>query len=648
MSEGPELKPWNGEASLPLEAIYDAVLVADASGRIRSMNARAALLLQRAEAEIAGANVSEFLPAFHARAAYGRLSGRQPFCVEADCRRGDGSAFPAEVTVGVLRSGESLCFLVRSIEHHKRMAHDLRAAQARLVRAERLETAGMIAGKMAHDVNNLLTPLLGYAGLIRNELSPGSKSSQYLEVIEGTVKDMSQLMDQVLSLARRGRVVSERCRLNEVVEQIIALEQNMLPPGISIEFNLADDLLPVRGGRQQLLRVLENLCQNAIEAMGERGVLRLTTENVYLDAPLARYESVNIGEYVKLAVADNGPGISEEIRDKIFDPFFTTKKKETKQRGSGLGLSIVHGIVKDHDGYIDLDSTVGKGSVFSVYLPVYRGREEGISSETVPHGTEAILIVDDDESQIEVMTQLLKSLGYRVTGSRGGDAAVRLFSEGAGDFGLVVLDMVMDTGMDGLEAFKSIRAIKPDQRVILISGFEKARASVLEAQKLGAGAYLRKPLTMEKLGHAVRQALDGSPARDGAPEERRAEDAVLIVDDEEAIRQLFAKIIAMEIPTVVTSVAANGVQAVEAFRQKPYSVVVMDLYMPDMNGRQAYSEIEEICVAKGWAMPAVIFCTGFALPESLDRIIADGRVHCLLRKPVRPDLLVQAVRDRLD
>ena len=309
-----------------------------------------------------------------------------------------------------------------------------------------------------------------------------------------------------------------------------------------------------------------------------------------------------------------------------------------------MGLSIVHGIVKDHSGYIDFESQVGRGTAFIMYFPISRSIDAPAAEDRHRGRGESILVVDDDESQLRIMTRLLETLGYTVTAGRGGEEALRLTRERQTPFDLIITDVIMDAGMDGLETFRQIRAHSPRQPIMLVSGYERARAKVDAAQKLGAGAYLRKPLTLEKVAEAVRRELDRAKGTAGGGAPRQS---ILIVDDEEPIRRLFRMLIDSEMPGMQIDLAGDGREAVEAFEKRQHMVVIMDLYMPVMDGRQAFAEIERLCKTRGYPMPAVIFCTGFSLPDSLDRIISRGNVHCLLRKPVRSEVLLKALKERL-
>ncbi len=376
--------------------------------------------------------------------------------------------------------------------------------QEQLLRGQRLQTAGRIAGQVAHDFNNLLGPLVGYPDLIRAQLPEGHPALRFCDAMQEAAETMAAINEDMMTLGRRGRLEDELLDVNTLVRSVLRQCLPGYPASIACEVDLAADLLPVRGSAAQLSRVLANLISNARDSMPDGGVLALRTENLYLDTPMGNYQRIEVGEYVRIQVSDTGCGIEPEIRDKIFDAFFTTK--QGARRGAGLGLSVVMAIVEDHRGYLDFESKVGKGTVFSIYLPASR---EGIAQEDeegVVGGTESVLVVDDDQVQREVLSQLLASLGYEVESAAGGEEAVARTRERA--FDLLILDMIMP-GMNGAETYRQILRTHHQQRAIILSGFS-ASELVQQTQAMGAGAYIRKPVTREKLAGALRRELDRS------------------------------------------------------------------------------------------------------------------------------------------
>jgi PAS domain S-box-containing protein len=381
---------------------------------------------------------------------------------------------------------------------------DRKRMEEQLLRAQRLEAAGRIAGQVAHDFNNLLGPMTAYPELIKMRLPAGHSAASFCDAMLDAAQQMADINEDMMALARRGHFQQETVDLNGLVSQVVR-QMGDRTGGIDVRLDFGSDVMLTIGSRSQLSRIVLNLLSNAIDAMHGSGTLTITTRNRYIDSPIGQYNRVEVGEYVEVAVSDTGSGIAEEIRDRIFDAFFTTKTTE-KRRGCGLGLSVVQTIVEDHMGYIDLETVVGRGTTFRVYLPVHREATNGAEVRaSLVGGSERVLVVDDDPSQREVVKTMLSTLGYGVETAASGDEAVAFLRSHSVE--LVMLDMVMPPGMDGLSTYRQILMLRPDQRAIVMSGF--ALSDRMEAmQGLGAGAFLRKPLTIGKLAQAVRLELD--------------------------------------------------------------------------------------------------------------------------------------------
>jgi len=388
-----------------------------------------------------------------------------------------------------------LCGIARDIT-------EVKALQNFAARAQRLETAGRIAGQVAHDFNNLLGPLAAYPDFIREELPADHAALKYVDFIEMAANQMAEINRQLLALGRRGHYNLESLDLNEVVHDAVG-QISPVPGDLDLDLDLADDLFNVKGGRSQLYRAISNLLSNARDAMADAGRLTIRTENIYADKTCGFIERIPRGEYVKMTVTDTGTGITPDVLAKMFDPFFTTKKTDSR-RGSGLGLSVVHAVVEDHHGFIDCETAPGAGTSIFLFLPATREEIAGETAE-IRGGAESILVVDDDHLQSEVTASLLGRLGYSVCRASSGQEAVSLIKEEPRD--LLVLDMVMPGGIDGAETFRRIREIHPDQRAIIVSGYAESER-VAEALALGAGRFLRKPLTLRALATVVRSELD--------------------------------------------------------------------------------------------------------------------------------------------
>lgn len=370
-------------------------------------------------------------------------------------------------------------------------------------RAERLETAGTIAGQVAHDFNNLLAPLMAYPEFIKEELPENNPAYGYLDQIEKAAQQIADINQQLLTLGRRGHYNQNVINLNTIVKQALK-DMTWVNDKVSCQTNLDPELMNILGGGSQIHRVITNLLYNAVDALQGIGHISIRTENYYVDDASGAYGRVPKGEYVKLTVSDNGCGISDEIVQKILDPFFSTKTSD-KKRGSGLGLSVVDAVIKDHNGFLDLKTQPGKGTSFYIYFPTTRKMMDQIDSMELCCGNETILIVDDDEIQRDVSTQLLERLGYRVSNIESGEKAVAFLSENPHD--LVILDMIMPGGIDGAETYRRILEVNPHQKAIIVSGFsESGRVKI--AQELGVGEFIKKPLTKKAIAAAVRSELD--------------------------------------------------------------------------------------------------------------------------------------------
>jgi len=381
----------------------------------------------------------------------------------------------------------------------------------RLIRAEKMESLGTLAGGVAHDLNNILGVLVGYSELLIEKLSEGSPLRRYAQHILQSSEKGAAIIQDLLTLARRGVNASEVITLNNVVTNYLDSPEyeklKFYHPGITVRTDLSTDLFNIKGSPIHLGKTLMNLVSNATEAISGVGTVTIKTENRYLDYPTSGYDHLQEGNYVVLSVSDTGSGIPATEVGKIFEPFYT--KKIMGRSGTGLGLAVVWGTVKDHHGYIDVKSNEGEGSIFTLYFPVTREelkreREKTDISQYIGR-RESILVIDDMEAQRELAINLFSTLNYKVYAASSGEAAIEYLRTCKVD--LLLLDMIMAPGIDGLETFKRIREIEPNQKAVIVSGFAETER-VRMAQELGAGEYIRKPFNIEKIGLAVRRELD--------------------------------------------------------------------------------------------------------------------------------------------
>ena len=377
--------------------------------------------------------------------------------------------------------------------------------QALSVRAQRLEVAGRIAGQVAHDFNNLLGPLMAYPELIRKRLAEDHPVHHYIDKIETAAAYIAEMNQQLLTLSRRGHYNQAPLDINEVVNQVVHQIQPVSSK-ITFNMNLVKNPMPVKGGAAQINRIFLNLISNGIEAMDGEGTITVTTDNYYQDRQSGKYHKIPKGEYIKVTISDTGHGIPSDILPKIFDPFFTTKLSD-KKKGSGLGLTVVHSIMEDHGGYIDYSSEINIGTTFYMYFPITREKLVAQEEQKIVGGNESVLVVDDDEMQREVTTKLLDDLGYDVMAADCGEKAHELMRHE--NYDLLLLDMIMPGHINGTETYRRAIEIRPGQKAIIVSGYAE-NEQVQQALDLGAGAFIKKPLTLKSLAHAVRAELDKS------------------------------------------------------------------------------------------------------------------------------------------
>lgn len=408
---------------------------------------------------------------------------------------------------GTKRSVASLL----DITERKKAQEERQKLEERLHRAEKMEALGIMAGGVAHDLNNVLGVLVGYSELLLEEVPEENRLRKYATNILQSGQKGAAIIQDLLTLARRGVTVSEVINLNDIVSGCLKspeLERmKKFYPGVTLDSIIDKDLLNLKGSPVHLEKMLFNLLSNAAESISDYGKVTIRTENRHLDKPVHGYDHLQEGDYAVLHISDNGKGISSVDIEKIFEPFYT--KKVMGKSGTGLGLAVVWGTVKDHKGYIDVQSEEGKGSIFSLYFPIIREEKVVrdlifVPAESYTGRGESILVVDDVQQQRELAVTMLSRLGYQVYAVSGGEEAVAYIKNKTVD--LMVLDMIMDPGIDGLETYKRVLEINPKQKAVIVSGFSETKR-VEDVLKLGAGCYIRKPYIMEKIGMAIRDEL---------------------------------------------------------------------------------------------------------------------------------------------
>jgi signal transduction histidine kinase/CheY-like chemotaxis protein len=393
----------------------------------------------------------------------------------------------------------------------QRVEGERRQLEARLQTAKKLEVLGTLAGGVAHDLNNILAGSVTYPDLILSELPEGSPLRKRIEIIKGSGIKAAAIVRDLLTLARRGVKSTTVVNLNPVITDYIEGPEyqklKSFHPRVDMVLELGENLPNIMGSSIHLHQTIMNLVSNAAEAMHEGGRIAISTTGSHMKRSTGLLGEMEEGDYVVLTITDTGGGIAPGEIEKIFEPFYT--KKKMGRSGTGLGMAVVWGAVKDHGGNIDVESTLDKGTVFKLYFPatakkLVKKKKSVYSGDCMGNG-EMVLVVDDVKEQREIARQMLNKLGYHVYTVENGKAAVGFLERASAD--LLLLDMVMGPDMDGLDTYREAIKLKPEQKAIIISGYTETQR-VRNAQRLGAGAYIKKPFLLNDIAVAIRAELD--------------------------------------------------------------------------------------------------------------------------------------------
>ncbi|MFC1555924.1 PAS domain S-box protein [candidate division KSB1 bacterium] len=411
-------------------------------------------------------------------------------------------AYPLKNNAGEV---ENVVIMNEDVTERRRAEEEKKRLEEQLIQSQKMESIGRLAGGIAHDFNNILTSVMGYAELLKMKFPEKSThEGEAANIILKGAERAADLTKQLLGFARGGKYNPVLLNINEIIKDTIKVSEKIFEKNISIGFDFEQNIHTIEADSNQLNQVLTNLIINAKDAMPDGGRLTFKSENVSVDDD-TEVELSNIanGDYIRLSVTDTGTGIPKNIREKIFEPFFTTKGKGL---GTGLGLATVYGIVKNHNGYILVDSESGKSTTFTLYFPV--SEKEIVVEKKEIHirkGQATILVVDDEEYVRSLAAAMLKEIGYTVFLADNGIKAVEIYREKSEEIDLVLLDMIMPI-MGGKETNLALKEINPDVKVILSSGYSQD-SKATEILNEGAIGFIQKPYRMEKLSNAIAEAL---------------------------------------------------------------------------------------------------------------------------------------------
>jgi len=501
-----------------VSSVDDAIVGKMLDGTITTWNAGATALYGYAPEEMIGRNISELIPLDRPgelKPILDRLArGERVDHFETRRLRNDGTVVDVSVSISPILNENGTVMgaasVARDISARIRAEADRQALQTRVVRAERLETVGQLAGGIAHDFNNLLGVIVGHSALLIHETASMPEIQADIQQIELAAQRAARLTRQLLIFSKRSTAKPQDMNLNEVIDDVRQLLLSGLGPGIELRFDMEGALPAITADRSHLEQVLLNLTVNARDAMPRGGTLTIGTAATELDQAYCRaHPGATPGHYVELAVSDTGTGMSPDVAARIFEPFFTTR---AFGQGLGIGLSIAHGVVTQAGGSIDVQSEVGSGTVFRLYLPA--AAVPAAVTPAAPDGPgpldlKWILVADDEPAVLDIVSRVLTKNGYSVLRAHSGEEALSVGS--AHDFDLLLTDSLMPQ-MSGPELVERFAEIKPGLRVLQMSGYSVGELNA-ELPRQSNGAILHKPFTPQTLLERVRAVLTAPPTR---------------------------------------------------------------------------------------------------------------------------------------
>jgi PAS domain S-box-containing protein len=499
-----------------VEQAAESVMITDRSGTIEYVNPAFERISGYARDEIIGKKPSILKSgkqdaAFY-RAMWESISRGEVWKGRMVNKKKDGSLYEVEISISPIRDAGGAVTKYVSV---KRDVTEERRLEKQLVRAQKMEAIGTLAGGIAHDFNNIVTAILGFTDLVINDIPEGTKARRRLGYVREAGLRARDLIKQIMSFARQSDTGRKPVRLGPVVRETLKLMRASIPSTVEIRQSIVPDKDWVLADPVQIEQVLMNLCTNAAHAMREHGgLLDVSLAPVDLTAGDVPQPDMVPGAYAKITVADTGCGMDAPTLEQIFDPFFTTKRPD---EGTGLGLAVVHGIVKGYGGAITVGSEPGKGSVFTVFLPRRTGRDEAKTAAmpAAEKGSGTILLVDDDPSVVRLARDMLRQLGYRVVASRESREALNIFRKDPRRFSLLLTDYIMP-GMTGTELGREVAKIRGDMPIVIITAFNQAPPRE-EMESIAVREIAMKPLTKDELAQIVGRAIGRTQARSKTP-----------------------------------------------------------------------------------------------------------------------------------
>lgn len=499
------------------ETANDAIISIDSYGKIIFWNHAAENIFGHAAEEAVGRLVTFIMPEGfqedHQNGLERFIKTGKPKVigkmVELVGLKKDGSEFPLEITISNWNAKDETVFtaIIRDITVRRQAEQEKEELEEQLRQSQKMESIGKLAGGIAHDFNNILSPIMIHSEMAMMDLSPDNPINNNLKEIYKAGERARDMVTQILTFSRQKPQGRTPIKIGSILNEVTKLLRASIPTTIEIRHNLETEDDTVFADPTQLHQVIVNLCTNASHAMREKGgVLDIELDDLDLDSEaVSQFIGLDPGSYVRLTVSDTGQGIDPEVINRIFEPYFTTKDPG---EGTGMGLSVVHGIVKSHDGDISVESELGKGTTFRILFPTIESEVSPVAEReaNLPRGNDRILLVDDEKAAVDAIQPMLENLGYKVTARTSSVECLEAFRNNPGGFDIVITDMTMPN-MTGKDLAKELMAIRPDIPIILCTGFSEL-IDKTKAKEMGISAFVMKPIVMSQMANTIRKVLD--------------------------------------------------------------------------------------------------------------------------------------------
>lgn len=616
----------------------DAIFIHNPAGRLKDVNQAACDCFGYKREELLQMNMTDIESPVFAESIPGRnkeIRQQKQVIFETAYMRKNGSFIPVEASSCLTAYDDetSVLTIARDISERKKAEKDNKELRDRLQQAHKMETVGTLAAGIAHDLNNILFPVFGFAEMALDDVPENSEVYDNLKQLLKAAGRGRDMVRQILAFSRKSEQKPRPFQFGLIITETLKLLKAVLPSKVRIRRDITNKPLWVLADPTKIHQVIMNLCTNAVHAMSNQdGLLEIFLDQAdsFPDDTFSGRVPAGLkqGDYLRLRIKDTGHGMEPGILERIFEPYFTTKKQG---RGTGMGLSVVYGIIKGYGGEIIAESTPDFGSTFTVFLPLIdpetAGQETG-SAETALTGRDHILLVDDEQMIADMLKQMLEKLGYRVTALTRSKDAFETFKAQPDFFDLLITDQDMPD-MTGSELAGQIINIRPDVPVIICSGLNE-KITLDQAGKSGIRMHLEKPVKRQQLAEAIRQVLDQDKKH------------ILVIDDDSHIR-LVLRLMLERCGYEVTE-ASDGMEGISCYRQNPADLVITDIIMPEKRGidmiyelRQEFPQVKIIAISGG----------GDIGPEVSLEVAENLGALRTFAKPLEQEDLLKAVRELL-